>query len=285
MSPTRGPLFWLRWGILGLCIVQLNGAPRTCNSRNCRLPDCFCSGTVIPKGLPVDSIPQIIMLSFDDAINVQLNRYYKPLFKALPKNPNGCEVSATFFVSHRYTQYNMLQTLYHKRHEIADHSITHRYPNTWWRYANYTELDKEIAGQRTIIHRFGNVPMRNIRGFRAPFLQVGGNRAFQVLHDRMFTFDSSLPTLRYQDPPMWPYTFDFPTIQECMMPPCPTGKSTRVDLFTSLKQEGSSQTFFTLLFHDANDSENFLENVNHIFMQNTNHLEFYINTETVEFPC
>ena len=40
-----------------------------CSEKNCQLPNCFCSGTRVPKDLPAETIPQFIMLTFDDSIN------------------------------------------------------------------------------------------------------------------------------------------------------------------------------------------------------------------------
>ena len=132
----------------------------------------------------------------------------------------GCNVTATFFVSHKYTNYRMIQMLRHWRHEIADHSITHRTPTTWWKNATYDEWNKEIAGQREIFRKFGNINEVDVKGFRSPYLQLGGNRQFQVLFDNKFLYDSSMPTLNAQ---FWPYTLDYKTTQECTVGPCPTG--------------------------------------------------------------
>ena len=38
--------------------------------------------------------------------------YYKPLFASMPANPNGCPASATFYVSHQWTNYRVVQELY-----------------------------------------------------------------------------------------------------------------------------------------------------------------------------
>lgn len=51
----------------------------------------------------------MIVISFDDAIN---NNNYEELDRFLSgnlKNPNGCDIKATFFVSHRYNNYSMAQ--------------------------------------------------------------------------------------------------------------------------------------------------------------------------------
>ncbi len=43
---------------------------------------------------------------------------------------------------------------------------------------------------------------------------------FGMLHNQSFTYDSSLPA-SINDPPLWPYTLDFPIPHSCAIPPCP----------------------------------------------------------------
>lgn len=45
---------------------------------------------------------------------------------------------------------------------------------------------------------------------------------YQVLYDNKFLYDSSMPTWDFIDPPMWPYTLEYRSKQECVIPPCPT---------------------------------------------------------------
>jgi len=198
-----------------------NGA-LPCNEDICKLPDCFCSGTKIPGGLSPKDVPQMVMITFDDAVNIRNFPIYEQLLNngaTAKKNPNGCNITATFFVSHKYTNYRMVEALHHWRHEIADHSITHRTPTTWWKNATYDEWNNEIAGQQEILRKFGSIIKSDVRGFRSPYLQLGGNRQFKVLFDNKFLYDCSMPTL---DKQFWPYTLDYKTTQECTVGPCPT---------------------------------------------------------------
>lgn len=80
---------------------------------------------------------------------------------------------------------------------------------------------KEINGQREILHLYGGVPLHEIRGMRAPFLQIGGNKMFEMLHEANFTYDSSMPVFDNR-PPFFPYTLDYALNHECMITPCPT---------------------------------------------------------------
>lgn len=63
--------------------------------------------------------------------------------------------------------------------------------------------------------------MNDVRGMRAPFLQIGGNKMFEMLYDANFTYDSSMPIFENL-PPLWPYTLDYQLSHECMITPCPT---------------------------------------------------------------
>ena len=207
--------------IPGIASRPANDPATPCDPTKCKLPDCRCSSTEIPDSLPASSIPQIVMVSFDDAVNEQNMKYYQTLFPG-KVNPNGCPIAATFFLSHEYTNYVMVNSLYHQRHAIVDHTITHRTPIPWWKEANYTQWQQEIVGQREIINKVGFVALEDVKGFRAPFLQIGGDNEFKVLYDAKFLFESSMSTM-IRDPPLWPYTLDYSSTQECVIPPCPKG--------------------------------------------------------------
>lgn len=74
--------------------------------------------------LPVSEVPQMVLITFDDAVN-DLNRmYYEELFEKGRVNPNGCPISATFYVSHEWTDYSQVQNLYADGHEFASHTVS-----------------------------------------------------------------------------------------------------------------------------------------------------------------
>lgn len=107
-----------------------------------------------------------------------------------------------------------VNTLYNQGFEIADHTITHRRPQTWWNHATYDDYASEVAGQKHILNRFGGVPTTEIRGFRAPFLAIGGDKYYRAINDSVRVngdvgYDSSeiqLPSASFQ--PMWMHTLD-----------------------------------------------------------------------------
>lgn len=112
----------------GWCDVENDpNAAEGCDLSVCQLPECFCSkdGTLIPGRLEPNQVPQMIVLTFDDAINFEnWDLYTSKLFLPQHKNPNGCPVRGTFYVSHQYTNYQQVQKMWNDGHEIAIHSIT-----------------------------------------------------------------------------------------------------------------------------------------------------------------
>lgn len=65
---------------------------KPCDDKICKLPDCFCSGTKIPGGLDAKQVPQMVMITFDDSVNVQNFKFYEMLLNngfSAKKNPNG----------------------------------------------------------------------------------------------------------------------------------------------------------------------------------------------------
>lgn len=99
----------------------------SCNPSLCKLPDCFCSidGTTTPMKINPNDIPQMIQITFDDAINNENWELINSMFFTdIRRNPNGCPIRGTFFVSHQFTNYHYVQSLWNKQHEIGIHSIT-----------------------------------------------------------------------------------------------------------------------------------------------------------------
>lgn len=83
-----------------------------------------------------------------------------------------CFIPATFFVSGDNSDYQMVRTIYKQGHEIASHTLSHRDPTTWWAYAGYDNWESEIMGMRQRLNEKSGVPVNEITGMRAPFLQV-----------------------------------------------------------------------------------------------------------------
>lgn len=185
--------------------VKSSQAVNPCDPAKCKLPDCRCASTEIPGGLSPEQTPQILTISYDDALRVQdYVSYYSKVF-AERKNPNGCPVSLTYFVSHNYTDYSLVEDLYYNgSYEMADHSVDHREPTTWWKNATLEEWTQEIVDQRDILMKWGNIPNNTIKGFRAPFLVTSENE-LEALYLSNFTYEASMGTRDMY----WPFTLDY----------------------------------------------------------------------------
>lgn len=188
-----------------------------CRKDVCLLPDCYCGGKDIPGDIPVEQVPQMVLLTFDDSVNDLNKGLYQDLFERGRTNPNGCPIAATFYVSHEWTDYSQVQNLYSDGHELASHTVSHSFGEQF----SQKKWTREVAGQREILAAYGGVKLEDVRGMRAPFLSVGGNKMFKMLYDSNFTYDSSMPIYENK-PPSWPYTLDYKLFHDCMIPPCPT---------------------------------------------------------------
>ena len=88
-----------------------------CDTSECFLPNCFCSadGTSAPGVetgvLEIASVPMMITLTFNGAVNTENIKLYDQLFNSERLNPNGCTAKGTFFVSHKFTNYSAVQVL------------------------------------------------------------------------------------------------------------------------------------------------------------------------------
>lgn len=74
--------------------------------------------------LPVENVPQMVLLTFDDSVNDLNKGLYTDLFEKGRVNPNGCPISGTFYVSHEWTDYSQVQNLYSGGHEMASHTVS-----------------------------------------------------------------------------------------------------------------------------------------------------------------
>lgn len=167
---------------------------------------------------PADT-PQFVVLTFDDAITVSNIDFYQRAFDGR-LNPNKCPVSATFFVSHEYTNYYLANQLYRKGHEIALHSISHNATTEYWKKATIETLTREFGDQREIMTHFAKIPKEDIQGVRLPFLQMCEN-SFQMLQEQGLLYDYSWPTIHHRVPGMWPYSLEYRSKQDCVIGPCP----------------------------------------------------------------
>ncbi|XP_029635468.1 chitin deacetylase 7-like isoform X1 [Octopus sinensis] len=203
-------------------IFELTGP---CQPEYCKLPKCKCPGPEIPGSLPINAIPQIILLTFDDGINEHNIGYYRDLFGSNITNPNGCPIQATFFVSGDYTIYKDVKELYGQGHEIASHSKSHKFPHAYWLNSDYKTYSDEIVGMKNWLSEKADIPAKDIRGMRSPFLAMGKDAQFKMLKDNRFYYDSSMVTGSLStttEIPTWPFTLDYPVNKKyCLLKYCP----------------------------------------------------------------
>merc|ERR1712117_481440 len=96
-------------------------------------------------------------LACDDAINNNNIDLYTEIFNKQRRNPNGCDIKGTFYVSHKYTNYSAVQNMHRLGHEIAAHSITHNDDESFWSEAGTEDWAREMAGSRLIIEKFSPI--------------------------------------------------------------------------------------------------------------------------------
>lgn len=113
----------------------------------------------------------MITITFDDAINNNNIELYTEIFNGKRKNPNGCQIKSTYFLSHKYTNYSAVQEMHRRGHEIASHSITHNGDEAFWSNATVDDWAKEMAGMRIIVEKFANISDNSVVGLRAPYLR------------------------------------------------------------------------------------------------------------------
>lgn len=101
-----------------------SAAGYNCDSNSCKPPACLCASTKPPGGLALSDVPQFITLTADDAIQSYTIDALNSLVNGR-KNPNGCNVSTTYFTSLDYTNYSMVTDYFVAGNEVADHTITH----------------------------------------------------------------------------------------------------------------------------------------------------------------
>jgi len=195
-------------------------AADSCDDSLCNLPSCRCSSQTPPGGLLGPNIPQIVFITFDDAITVTNHPFYEEvLFNRV--NPNGAPIAATFFITHEYSNYSLVHDLWARGHDIALHSITHVSDTQYWKNLNETGWRAEIVAQRDQLSSFAAIPKLDIKGMRAPFLQVGGDPMYSALTGGGFEWECSRPTQNQRMPGLWPYTSDYLSTQDCQIPTCP----------------------------------------------------------------
>jgi hypothetical protein len=149
---------------------------------SCVLPNCRCASVSTPGDLNPQDIPQFMTLTFDDSVDTII---WPSIRNVTDKhiNPNGCPLSATFYVSTKWTDFWQVQQLYNLGHEIAVHTMNH---------VGNPPMS-EIVGAQAALAAFGGIPKSKINGFRCPFLNYSGDTFKNLKSSGTFFYDSSMP--------------------------------------------------------------------------------------------
>ncbi|GAB1599314.1 uncharacterized protein LOC115211111 [Argonauta hians] len=201
--------------LISICMLCQSSPVGNCDS-SCHLPECQCLTNQPPKGVSRKKIPQIILVTFDDGLTEKNIGFYRKLSNSGLKNPNGCPMSFTFFISGE-NNYHFAKEMYENGHEIACHSLSHKNPRASWRNMSYDEYINEMTGIKNNLVKSG-IPGNKIKGFRSPFLQMGGNNQFDAVKKLGFSWDSSIvmgPDSDHNIDQFWPYTLDTPLQSNC----------------------------------------------------------------------
>ncbi len=188
---------------------------------SCIAPDCYCASPQLPSGLSRSETPQFVVITFDDALHETASDLTEQIAGQQHSNPNGSIVPFTYYVSTNYTNYHLVQQRYAQGHEIAVHTMTH----TTDTQTSYDVWRAEIVGAREALSNIAEIPLADVVGFRAPFLQHS-DLSTAVLHEEGFLYDSSIaeaPGLLSNNAAefIWPYTLDSMGAQECHSGECP----------------------------------------------------------------
>ncbi|KAH9004289.1 hypothetical protein EDB86DRAFT_3209363 [Lactarius hatsudake] len=191
--------------------TSTEAAGYSCDSSQCKLPNCNCASPNPPGGLSPSDVPQFIVYTADDAIqSYTLDSVNQ--FLAHRKNPNGCQPKITYYTSLNYTNYTLVTDWFVAGNEIADHTMTHV----------GSPPDDEIDGNLIALNALAGIPLSSIIGFRAPFLNYTVDTLKHLAAAR-FTYDSSasasIPVTDPNTDAYWPYTLDNGMANNCLSVP------------------------------------------------------------------
>ncbi|KAJ8304906.1 hypothetical protein KUTeg_018489 [Tegillarca granosa] len=183
-------------------------------NNKCQPPDCFCCRDTMP--IQVKQVPQMVFFTFDDAIAPQVANFYRKLFDSKRKNPNGCPVKMTLFISHANTVYRIVREFYNKGMEIGAHSVSHK-------NMNKRTFKNEAKRQKENLARKAGVPISKIKGWRSPFLKPLGDIQPNTLKELGYDYDATLTIGKsdLQSNAPIPFTLDYGWPYRCKIKPCP----------------------------------------------------------------
>ncbi|XP_052769960.1 uncharacterized protein LOC128209791 [Mya arenaria] len=211
--------------LTAMLVHVISGAmPSACvscqKSQQCFPPDCVCCSDELRfTNVTLAQIPQTVFFTFDDAVTGQAAGFYRQLFDSSRKNPNGCPVTMTLFISHDNTQYGLVSEFHSLGMEIASHSVTHS-------TMNGSNFFPEAKQQKENLAKLAGIPIEEIVGWRSPYLKPAGDLQPDTLKKLGYTYDATLTFSKrsFKEKPPGPFTLDFGYPFECQVKPCPRHK-------------------------------------------------------------
>ncbi|KAL8602233.1 hypothetical protein ACOMHN_022746 [Nucella lapillus] len=180
---------------------------------NCHLPHCQCRSVLPPAGLSPAQTPQIIYLTVMESVNFMGHALLKNVLTR--RNPNGCPISATFFVPPSRFLSQFVQDLRGDGHEVA------LYGSDVTGAAEQVPTIMHPDNMQGLSQRAGGINL----GYRAPRNSPNDDKLFGLLNASDILYDSSLVASRdmsLQTHLPWPYTLDFGAKESCdLRTPCP----------------------------------------------------------------
>ncbi|KAI0368946.1 hypothetical protein BV20DRAFT_947179 [Pilatotrama ljubarskyi] len=207
--PLLGLVFAQEEGQISGPTSSSSAAGYSCDASKCKLPDCNCASTDPPGGLSPSDTPMFVVFTADDAVqSYTLDAVNQ--FLAHRKNPNGCQPKMTYYTSLNYTNYTLVTDWYVAGNEIADHTMTHV----------GTPPEEEVTGNLVALNQLAGIPLKEIIGFRAPYLNYTVD-TLKMLAKLGFTYDSSasasIPVTEDDTDAYWPYTLDYGMANDCLV--------------------------------------------------------------------
>ena len=192
-------------------IFAPNSAKYCIQEKNCKLPTCLCRSLSPPGGIPVGQVPQMVYFTFDGPLTQNSHSFYSKIFNNQRLNPNGCPISATFFVPKSGNFIPYLVSHMKNRLEIALQGDGHQSHLSSGGYDIFKELQYMLT----------KLPVRPISGWRSPSMKPYGEAQYQSLLDNQMLYDSTLTTKTASGDLPWPYTLDFGWKDGCPVRGCP----------------------------------------------------------------
>eukprot|EP01084_Bolivina_argentea_P033930 62742_1 len=121
--------------------------------------------SIPPLNMKLSDIPQFLTITIDDALHGDSHDKTGLIMNHL--NRNNEPIPLIYFVSNEFSDYSFVQKRYLEGCEIAVHTVTH----TTSVSTDLTKWYNEIKQSRDLISEHSDIPLTEIVGFRAPFLE------------------------------------------------------------------------------------------------------------------